>query len=61
MIHFVKKTDWMCHTYFRIFGGTERFKGSGGAGKGRSRGVQEKKVENEFSKHLKEKQPILSM
>jgi len=51
----------MCHTYFRIFGGIERFKGSGGAGKGRSSGVQERKVENKFSKHLKEKQPILSM
>ena len=61
MIPFVEKTDLMCHAYFRIFGGTERFKVSGGAGKGRSRGVQERKVENKFSKHLKEKQPILNM
>lgn len=61
MIPFAEKTDLICHTYYRIVGGVERCKRSGGVGKGRGSGVQERKVENRFSKHLKERELIPSM
>lgn len=56
-----EKTDSICHTYYRILGAVERFKGSGGGGKGKGHwNLGERKVEDRFFKHLKEMKPILS-
>lgn len=35
MSPFAEKTDSICHAYYRILGGVERLKGSGGGGKGK--------------------------
>lgn len=61
MIPVAEKINLICHTYYRIT--LEVLKGSKGTaevGKGRGSQVPEGKTEK-FSKHLKEKQPILNM